>query len=370
MRKINATRKLTALALLGACACGVSTGAYAQSGVTLYGVLDSSVAYTSNANAAGDSVTKMPTLTGSLPSRLGFRGVEDLGGGLQAIFALESGFGVDTGIAGQGGRLFGRQSYVGLKGRYGSVMLGRQMNMSFWATQKSDIMGPALFSISSLDLYLPNARSDNAIGYLGTFSNVTLGATYSLGRDASAAGGPAATGCAGEVAGNAKACRQITALLGYDTGRYGATASYDILYGNAGAANGLTSSRNFDRRVIASAYAMVDKLKIGGGIIDRTIRAVTGPVDSQLLYVGAAWPVAPALVLDGQLARLAVKDSPNDATLATARLTYHLSKRTAIYGAIGRMDNDGAAAVALDAGGTVGAGRTQNGVMAGVRHFF
>jgi hypothetical protein len=52
-------------------------------------------------------------------------------------------------------------------------------------------------------------------------------------------------------------------------------------------------------------------------------------------------------------------------TLATARLTYHLSKRTAIYGAIGRMDNDGAAAVALDAGGTVGAGRTQNGVMAG-----
>ena len=370
MRKIHATRKLTALALLGACAHGTCISAYAQSGVTLYGVLDSSVAYTSNANAAGDSVTKMPTLTGSLPSRFGVKGVEDLGGGLQAIFALESGFGVDKGIAGQGGRLFGRQSYVGVKGRYGTLTLGRQMNMSFWATQKSDIMGPALFSISSLDLYLPNARSDNAIGYLGTFSSVTVGATYSLGRDASAAGGPAATGCGGEVAGNAKACRQITALLGYDTGRYGATASYDILYGNAGAANGLTSSRNFDRRVIASAYAMVDKLKIGGGIIDRSIRAATGPVDSQLLYVGAAWPVAPALVLDGQLARLAVKHSPNDATLATARLTYHLSKRTAIYGAIGRMDNDGTAAVALDAGGTVGAGRTQNGVMAGVRHFF
>ena len=370
MRKIHATRKLTALALLGTCACSVTTGACAQSGVTLYGVLDSSVAYTSNANAAGDSVTKMPTLTGSLPSRFGVKGVEDLGGGLQAIFALESGFGVDTGIAGQGGRLFGRQSYVGLKGRYGTLTLGRQMNMSFWATQKSDIMGPALFSISSLDLYLPNARSDNAIGYLGTFSSVTVGATYSLGRDASAAGGPAATGCAGEVAGNAKACRQITALLGYDTGRYGATAAYDILYGNAGAANGLTSSRNFDRRVIASAYAMAGQLKIGGGIIDRTIRAATGPVDSQLLYFGAAYPLAPALVLDGQVAKLAVKDSANDATLATMRLTYHLSKRTAVYSAIGRMDNSGAAAVALDAGGTVGAGRTQNGVMAGVRHFF
>ena len=366
MKKLNAIT----VALLGACACGTCISAYAQSGVTLYGVLDSSVAYTSNVNAAGDSQVKMPTLTGSLPSRFGFKGVEDLGGGLQAIFALESGFGVDTGIAGQGGRLFGRQAWVGLKGRYGSVMLGRQMNMSFWATQKSDIMGPALFSISSLDLYLPNARSDNAIGYLGTFSDVTVGATYSLGRDGSAAGGPAATGCAGEVAGNAKACRQITALLGYDTGRYGATASYDILHGNAGAANGLTSSRHFDRRVIASAYAMAGQLKIGGGIIDRTIRAATGPVDSQLLYFGAAYPLAPALVLDGQLAKLAVKASANDSTLATARLTYHLSKRTAIYGAIGRMDNSGAAAVALDAGGSVGAGRTQNGAMAGMRHFF
>ena len=363
MRKIKAIT----MALLGACACST---AYAQSSVTLYGVLDTSVAYTGNVNAAGDSQVKIPTLTGSLPSRLGIKGVEDLGGGLQAVFALESGFGVDTGALGQGGRLFGRQSWVGLKGRFGSVMLGRQMNMSFWATQKSDIMGPALFSISSLDLYLPNARSDNAIGYMGTFSDVTVGATYSLGRDASGAGGPAATGCAGEVAGNAKACRQVTALLGYDTGRYGATASYDILYGNAGAANGLSSSRNFDRRVIVSGYAMIEQLKIGGGVIERTIRAASGPVDTQLLYFGAAYPLAPALVLDGQVARLDVKDSPNDSTLATARLTYHLSRRTAIYGAIGRMNNDGVAAVALDAGGTVGAGRKQNGVMAGLRHFF
>lgn len=363
MRKIKAMT----MALLGACACSTS---YAQSSVTVYGVLDTSLAYTNNVNVTGDSQLKIPTLTGSLPSRFGIKGVEDLGGGMQAMFALESGFGVDTGVLGQGGRLFGRQSWVGLKGRYGSVMLGRQMNMSFWATQKSDIMGPALFSISSLDLYLPNARSDNAIGYMGTFSQVTLGATYSLGRDASNAGGPAATGCAGEVAGNTKACRQITALLGYDTGRYGATASYDILYGNAGAANGLSSSRHFDRRVIVSGYAMAGQLKIGGGVIERTIRAASGPVDTQLLYLGAAYPLAPALVLDGQVARLAVKDSPNDSTLATVRLTYHLSKRTAVYSAIGRMNNDGVAAVALDAGGTVGAGRNQNGVMAGVRHFF
>ena len=71
-------RKAITMALLGACACST---VHAQGSVTLYGVLDSSLAYTTNANAAGDSVTKMPTLTGSLPSRFGVKGVEDLGAG-------------------------------------------------------------------------------------------------------------------------------------------------------------------------------------------------------------------------------------------------------------------------------------------------
>ena len=106
MKKFNAI----AMALLGACSL-----AHAQSSVTLYGVLDSSLANTTNVNANGDNLAKMPTLTGSLPSRWGLRGVEDLGGGLQAVFALESGFGVDSGALGQGGRLFGRQAWVDRK---------------------------------------------------------------------------------------------------------------------------------------------------------------------------------------------------------------------------------------------------------------
>jgi predicted porin len=56
--------------------------------------------------------------------------------------------------------------------------------------------------------------------------------------------------------------------------------------------------------------------------------------------------------------------------MAVARLTYYLSKRTAVYGALGRMKNSGTSAVALDAGGSVGAGLTQNGIMAGLRHTF
>lgn len=356
------------LALMGTLA--PSGAASAQSSVTIYGLLDQSVAYTTNANAAGDSVVKMPSLTGSLPSRIGFRGVEDLGGGLQAVFTLEAGVLMDSGSLGQGNRLFGRQASVGLKGAFGTVTIGRQVNMTFMSMLKSDVMGPNLFSISSLDAYIPNARSDNAVGYFGTFNNVVVGATYSTGRDSSNAGGPPATNCGGEVAGNSKACRQVTGLLGYETPAYGVNVAYDIMYGNTGAAFGLTSSDNSDKRLMLNAYVKAGAAKIGAGTMDRSTGAATGLTDSDLYFLGVSYPLTPLLTLDTQVARRDIKRSANDATLLVGRLTYHLSKRTAIYGALGRMKNSGLSAVALDAGGTVGAGLTQNGIMSGLRHAF
>lgn len=361
---------MKAAATLPLAAILCSGAAMAQTQVTVYGIVDAAVARTTNADTAGNAVTKVSSLSGSLPSRIGFRGSEDLGGGLSAVFALESGFNPDTGVSGQGGRLFGRQAWIGLKGKWGTLQVGRILNMTFLATAKSDVLGPNLFSINSIDLYLPNARSDNAVGYLGSFKGVTVGATYSLGRDASAAGGPAATNCGGEVAGNSKACRQLTALLGYDNAAYGMNLSYDKLYGNVGAAGGLTSSERYDRRVTVNGYAMLGATKLGAGIIDRKTNAVTGITESDLVYFGISHPLAPGLTLDAQVARKDVKRSADDTKMAVARLTYAFSKRSAVYGAVGRMDNEGLAAVALDAGGTVAPGRAQNGVMAGLRHMF
>jgi len=356
------------VAILGA-ACAHQ--AMAQSNVTIYGIIDSGLVYTTNANAAGNSVIKVPSLTGSFPSRLGVKGSEDLGGGLQAVFALEAGFATDTGALGQGNRLFGRQSYVGLKNNYGTLMLGRQVNMTYMVTAKSDVMGPNIFSISSIDSYIPNARSDNAIGYLGTFSGVTVGATYSFGRDASSAGGPSATNCAGEVAGNSRACRQVTAMLAYDSQSFGVSSSYDIMYGNTGASNGLTSSDNTDQRVTLNGYAMLGSSKIGGGVIDRRTRAAAATnTNSDLYYLGFSMPLSTAMVLDAEVARLNIKGSANTATLSVARLTYNLSKRTALYTSVGYMQNAGTSAIALDAGGTVGTGMNQFGVMSGIRHTF
>jgi predicted porin len=344
--------------------------ASAQSNVTVYGLLDTGIVHTDNVNGAGDSMTKMPSLTGSFPSRLGFRGSEDLGPDLQVFFTLEAGLTVDTGSMGQGGRLFGRQANVGLKGKFGTVTLGRQVNMTYIANQKSDVMGPNLFSISSIDPYLPNARSDNAVGYFGTFNNVVVGATYSVGRDVSFAGGPAATGCPGEVPGNSRACRQITGLFGYETPAYGLNASYDIMYGNPGASGGLTSSDNSDKRITVNGYAKVGAGRVGGGVVDRTTRASTGLKESDLYYLGVSYPLTALATLDAQVARYDVKRSDADALMTVARLTYSLSKRTAVYVGVGRMKNFGVSAIALDAGGTVGVGKTQNGVMAGLRHAF
>lgn len=354
-------------------ACGslaaLSLCAQAQTSVQVYGLVDTGVVRVTNADAAGNSVTKVPSLTGSLPSRIGFKGTEDLGNGLQAFFVLENGLSLDTGSAGQGGRLFGRAANVGLKGAWGTLTLGRQINMTYVAGMKADVMGPNIFSISSIDLYIPNARSDNAIGYMGNSNGFVLGATYSFGRDAAATGGPAATNCAGEVPGNSKACRQYTALVGYENKAWGINASYDRMYGNTGAAGGLTTSNNTDIRTTVNGYVMFGATKFGAGLMDREINASTGLSESVLYYAGASHPIG-AFTIDAQVAGRNAKRSDADVTLLVARLTYALSKRTAVYTSVGRIDNDGSSAVALDVGGTVGIGMSQNGVMAGMRHSF
>jgi len=115
-------RKFLAAALMGVFA----STAYAQSSVTLYGLIDTGVSYISNAGAEGHS--SWNATNGNINgSRWGLRGNEDLGGGLSAIFTLESGFNVLNGTASQSGRLFGRQAFVGLRSnQYGTITVGRQ----------------------------------------------------------------------------------------------------------------------------------------------------------------------------------------------------------------------------------------------------
>ncbi|QGZ65633.1 porin [Paraburkholderia acidisoli] len=117
-------RRRLAAACLSACVALGAGAAHAQSAVTLYGIVDAGIGYVSN---VGGKTQVLATNSIMQANRLGFRGSEDLGGGTKAIFTLENGYSTTTGALGQGGKLFGRQAFVGLKDdRYGTLTLGNQ----------------------------------------------------------------------------------------------------------------------------------------------------------------------------------------------------------------------------------------------------
>ncbi|HSV44227.1 MAG TPA: porin [Ramlibacter sp.] len=349
-------------------------GASAQSSVTIYGIVDAALEHVTNVGASGKGQTRMASLTGSVPSRLGYRGSEDLGGGLRALYTLEMGFSPDSGGLNQGGRVFGRQSFVGLAGPWGSVTLGRQYTMLFWSTLEADVLGPNIHGLAAFDSYIPNVRADNSIAYRGTFGGFTAGATYSLGRDTVNAGpSPSGTNCAGESATDKKACREWSALLKYDTPAWGAALAVDEIRGGPGAFAGLTNSALKDTRVAVNGYAKLGAFKMGAGLLRRDNDASVATPRSDLWYLGASYPVSPQLVVDGQLSRQKYKGSANAATLAVVRATYSLSKRTAVYASAGRMNNDGALALSVSggqAGSNPTAGGSQTGLAMGIRHSF
>jgi predicted porin len=348
---------------------------------TIYGMIDTGVEAVSNVSGVG-TITRMPSTTGILPSRLGFRGKEDLGGGLSAIYTLEMGFGPDTGASGQGGRLFGRQSTVGFSGDWGAVTLGRQWTMLFWSILDSDIVGPAVYGLGSLDSYIPNSRIDNSLAYKGKFGNVTVGGTYSLGRDTVNAGpSPAGTNCAGESGADKQACREWSALVKYDTASWGAGVGYDALNGRTPASAtdvvlpaGLTSSAKSDARLMLNGYVKFSGVKLAGGLIRRTNDGSATKPKSDLWYLGAAYPLTTAWTLDGTYAKLGYKDVSNaDASLLAVRALYKMSKQTTLYAQLATIQNDSQSSISVS-GGAPGSnpvlGGSQTGMMFGVNHTF
>jgi predicted porin len=362
-------RNLLCAAMLAA--LGVS--AQAQN-VTPYGIIDLAIERLSNIGPQGDALWRMPGLTGSLPSRLGFRGVEDLGGGLRAVFTLEMGLALDTGSVNQGGRAWGRQSYLGLQGAWGSVTLGRQYTMLFWSQLDADLLGPNAYGPGSLDGYLANARHDNALAYRVTVGPVTAGASYSAGRDAVNAGPSlAGTNCPGESAADAKACQQWSAMVKFDRSAWGVSLAVDALRGGPGAFAGLTSSAMTDRRSAVAGYARWGDAKFGAGLIVRHNDASAATPRSRLWYLGAAYNMTASFVVDAQVSRLDYRNSANQATLLAARASYLLSRRTTVYTTAGRIMNDGALALSVSGaapGGAPPAGGSQVGIAAGIRHTF
>ncbi|KKB61497.1 hypothetical protein WM40_22825 [Robbsia andropogonis] len=174
-------KSLLLAALLGA---GVVT-AHAQSSVTLYGIVDAGLQYTSN--SVGTS--KYSFLSGGdYGNRWGLKGTEDLGGGLAAIFNLENGFNIGTGNFSSSGTEFNRQAFVGLASKqYGTLTFGRQYAPT---TDLIESYGPAIVGgigtfpgdISDMD---NGVRVNNSVKYKTlTYNGLTGEIMYGFGNNA------------------------------------------------------------------------------------------------------------------------------------------------------------------------------------------
>lgn len=372
---------------LGSVLIGVSATSFVQNSVTLYGILDTGVELVTHANAAGDSVVRMPGITGELPSRWGIRGSEDIGGGWSAVFTLESGFNMKNSTLNQGGRLFGRQAWVGLKGPYGSLTFGRQYTMTYWALSDADLLGPDIYGgVGSFDSYIPSARSDNTIAYKGTYRGLTVGATYSFGRDSTGTGNSPGQGtCAGPVPGSFQTWREWSAMIRYDGSGFGVAGAYDEQRGGAGAAASffdgtapfaLTDPGDKDVRMQLNGYGHIGTVKFGGGWLGRRVETVspaTPDVGSNLFYLTAAYNLTPAFIVDGGAYRIVNRQNDTRGTIGALRTTYLLSKRSAVYLQGAWLFNSAHAQYTVSQGGggtTPAAGAGQLGVMAGIRHSF
>ena len=180
-------KSLIALAVLAA-----SGAAMAQSSVTLFGVADAFVGSTETEVAGVGARQSGVTSSGVNGSRWGLRGAEDLGGGMKAIFQLESGYNLDTGSSAQGGLLFGRQAFAGLQSGFGTVTLGRQYTAYFaLQTATNHNYDAATFNASipvfgnGLKDYTP--RVDNSIAYASpTFGGFSGAVVYGFGENKNA----------------------------------------------------------------------------------------------------------------------------------------------------------------------------------------
>jgi len=186
--------------LMLALAAALPGAALAQATVNVYGSIDAGLRYQTNVNAAGDSLLSMGT-GNYYSNRLGFRGVEQLGNGLNAHFQLESGFKSSTGeLDNTNNVLFNRTAAVGLGGAWGSVDAGRQYTIGFKTEKFLDPFNHNYTGIvplsSGAGTTLPAAakaaglsassssgtRFNNDVQYAGTFGGLTLRAEYALGE--------------------------------------------------------------------------------------------------------------------------------------------------------------------------------------------
>jgi predicted porin len=340
--------------------CGV---AQAQSSVTLYGVVDGGLLYTSKtlnpANGQNAGSTWAMYDGGLVPSRFGFRGVEDLGGGLKASFDLESGIDVaNGGFNNSNGNLFGRQAWIALESNLGVLKAGVQFSPFFYAVDQTDARSFSLFG-------------SGLVNYVGSVL-----ATSILNSNAVSYSSPTVAGFKGSAmialggqAGDFPAGRQYSASLSYTHANLLVEAAfYD---GNAGPSpSPLPSTVEFVGRTIGASYR-IRSLTVKAAFVNYK---VAGSFNSNVYSGGLDYQVRPDIDINGGVWVTSDRnDTANHSLLAAVGGQYYLSKATTLYGQVGVVNNHGAMDTGLSVsslGALYAVKGTTTGVNVGVRHTF
>ena len=351
-------KKLIALAVAGL----MSAPAFAQSNVTVYGVADAYMAF----GSSGKNDLRGIQSGGLSGSRLGFKGSEDLGNGLKAVFVLEQGFDIDNGQA-SSTRQFHRQSYVGLSSSYGTVSLGRQYapgyDFQYDALASAAISPQAVLSGGMKSTIQPasTARWDNSVAYNATFGAVKARAIYALG--------------ATEVATSDVSGDDAYGLgLEYANGPVKVGAVYQGVKSNAAAKKDakewlVGGSYDFGVVSLAGSYQAAKNLNNADGI------------DAKLWQLGVIVPVTTAGNVHVAYGRATVDQAAGgdaDSNSWTVAYTHAMSKRTTLYAGYNRTSNDNGLAYGVVDAETVGTGtaamevtgKDSNVFVAGIRHTF
>ncbi len=363
-------KSLIALAVLAS--AGVAS---AQSSVTLFGIVDATLQRVTNSGAA--SVTRLHN-SGYNSSRLGFRGTEDLGGGMSASFWLEAGVNNDNGTgsatntnnqatgsstasAGTQGLTFNRRSTVSLAGGWGEVRLGRDYTPQFWNLTVFDPFGTngvGTTQVLNSTLGGPTTiRASNSIGY---FLPGNLGGFY--GQLQHYRGENASNSLVtGTTTGNSNDGNGTAVRAGYANG----PVNVAIAYATTKFATGDIKSANIGGQWdfgVAKAMAEYSRDRVS------STPSVTGKGG----LIGALVPVGPGEIrLAYSTYKTDLANTPKTNKWALGYV-HNLSKRTALYATYARVRNTGGAAQSAfpGAAGNPTAGSNSTGYDFGVRHSF
>ena len=347
---------------IGGIGGALSIGAHAQSSVTLYGIIDSGVEYVSHTSSQGSGNLFRVNTGNRINSRWGFTGKEDLGSGLRAIFTLESGFAVNTGTLQQGGRLFGRQAFVGLDSdKYGTVMAGRQMTPMYRYFLPLDPLNYSSYGLSAQDAQFVG-RADNAVGYLGHAGPFELNALYSFGYDSTVVNG-------GPIPGAFRVGKEYDVGARYRQGPLNFTLSFEQRQGQS-----IVLEDNHERRFLAGGSWQISSATLYGGyelLLNGIAATQQASPPQYMAFAGVRYRATPALQFSAAAYYHSYRLIAAHALSSGLNADYALSKQTTVYADLTYvMNSANAAQSATWSTTTVVKGANQLAVVVGIAHAF